>query len=503
MIATCNRTFLLAGAFALLSIAGCAGLNRIDSRHMASDPPLRTCATWYGSLDAAVDSARVRDAQSSRIQGFPYLRVDRFSASLVEVARSRESALHALVERLAALDLEARTHELINLPPAQLKAVGSAFGAPDLAAVIEMTRKCSRLLTRSDLDSPEVGRDLLGRLQVPDDYSTARRFAGLYWLARIPFAAGIQRHSQSTDAAFERDLSSTAQGSVVRYSPSSRPRTTADELRRILERSVDNPLRVPEPPEQDLDLLFRLYAPSFEVETAADYDRPGALRWRWGPVPEVDQADVAVYRHIAHTAYQGTNLLQLVYTLWFPERPAQTPGDLLSGLLDGVVFRVTLSPDGTPIVYDTMHPCGCYHMFFTTPKAVPRPAPPGEEEWAFVPQKLRSLRHDDRLVLRIATATHYVDRLYRDQDDSLTRYELRPYGDLRSMRRMPGGAQSVFGPDGIIAGTERAERFLFWPMGIENAGAMRQWGRHATAFIGRRHFDDADLFERRFVLDLR
>jgi hypothetical protein len=29
---------------------------------------------------------------------------------------------------------------------------------------------------------------------------------------------------------------------------------------------------------------------------------------------------------------------------------------------------------------------------------------------------------------------------------------------------------------------------------------MRQWGTHATAFIGRRHFDDADLIERRFEL---
>ena len=25
---------------------------------------------------------------------------------------------------------------------------------------------------------------------------------------------------------------------------------------------------------------------------------------------------------------------------------------------------------------------------------------------------------------------------------------------------------------------------------------MRQWGRHATAFVGRRHFDDADLLDR-------
>jgi hypothetical protein len=39
-------------------------------------------------------------------------------------------------------------------------------------------------------------------------------------------------------------------------------------------------------------------------------------------------------------------------------------------------------------------------------------------------------------------------------------------------------------------------------MGIRSAGAMRQWGRQATAFVGRRHFDDADLIERRFELDL-
>jgi hypothetical protein len=29
---------------------------------------------------------------------------------------------------------------------------------------------------------------------------------------------------------------------------------------------------------------------------------------------------------------------------------------------------------------------------------------------------------------------------------------------------------------------------------------MRQWGRHATAFIGRRHFDDPRLFDDYFEL---
>jgi len=39
-----------------------------------------------------------------------------------------------------------------------------------------------------------------------------------------------------------------------------------------------------------------------------------------------------------------------------------------------------------------------------------------------------------------------------------------------------------------------------WPLGIPSAGAMRQWGHHATAFVGRRHFDEPFLIERYFVV---
>lgn len=470
---------------------------------MASDSPLRECDGWYRALDAAVERAGVRDAQAARIAGFPYLRVDRFSASLRESARTQEAALQALMERLRALDLDARTHEIANLPVESLRTVMDAQGEPPIEASVRQTRECGRRMSRFDLDSPAARDALLERLRVPDDYLTGYRVAGLYWLSRIAFGVGVQRHLDQTQAAFARDLEATVRGTVVRYSPAVRPRVSSERLRRILEQSSDNPLRVPEPIADDLELLFGLYAPSFEVETTGDYDRPGALRWRWGTVPEVDTTDLAVYRQLAHTRYRGQNLLQLVYTIWFAERPAQSRNDFQSGLLDGVVFRVTLAPDGTPLVYDTMHPCGCYHMFFTTPRAVPLPAPRGELEWAFVPQKLRSMGPEDRIVARVATRTHYVDRVFRDQDDSLARYELRPYNELRSMPKMTGGARSAFGQDGIIAGTERAERFLFWPMGVANAGAMRQSGHHATAFVGRRHFDDADLFERRFVLDLK
>jgi hypothetical protein len=51
-----------------------------------------------------------------------------------------------------------------------------------------------------------------------------------------------------------------------------------------------------------------------------------------------------------------------------------------------------------------------------------------------------------------------------------------------------------------MPGTERGERFFLWPMGIESAGQMRQWGHHATAFVGRRHFDDPNLLASYFSL---
>jgi hypothetical protein len=143
-------------------------------------------------------------------------------------------------------------------------------------------------------------------------------------------------------------------------------------------------------------------------------------------------------------------------------------------------------------------------MFFPTPRATPRPAPEPDEEWAFVPATLPRVAPGERPRLRLASATHALEgvALVRGAD-SLVRYELRDYDELRSLRRLDGGHRSAFGPEGLVAGSERPERFLFWPMGIASAGAMRQWGRHATAFVGRRHFDDADLVARRFELDLR
>src|ERR1019366_1662177 len=122
------------------------------------------------------------------------------------------------------------------------------------------------------------------------------------------------------------------------------------------------------------------------------------------------------------------------------------------------------------------------------------------DEWAFVPAELPALNAAQRVVVRIASRTHYVMGVRPDAGGAGAAYQFADDNELRALPSADGGTRSAFGPDGIVPGTERGERLLFWPMGIDNSGAMRQWGTHATAFIGRRHFDDADLIERRFEL---
>jgi hypothetical protein len=482
----------LAALACLVVAAGCAVLEREPP-----SPEVERCQAWYRDLDRAVEEAGVRDAQDTRVRGFPYLRVDRLHASLRDKARTSEAALHAWVDALLDLDRRGRLHELRNLPNPPL--------SPHEA--LQRTVDCGRLLREIDLAQPERRAALVERARVPDDYSDASRMLGLYPLTRLVFAAGVRRWEEAARAPFATRPGAPPD-TVIRYAPPARVQISRAAIAGVLARSRTDPLGRPTLTEPELLELGIAYAPTFEVEVKADYDRPGALHWRAAAdTPEVDNSRSVVYLSATHTRYrrgpQDHILLQLVYTIWFAERPPLEEADLLAGRLDGLVWRVTLAPDGEPLLYDSMHPCGCYHQFFPTPRARLRPAPDPREEWAFVPQSVPRVADGDRPRVRVASATHYIEGIELAGDaDARVRYDFRDADELRSLPR-GAGSRSAFGPDGLIAGTERAERFLFWPMGIASAGAMRQWGRHATAFVGRRHFDDADLLERRFDLDLR
>jgi len=154
------------------------------------------------------------------------------------------------------------------------------------------------------------------------------------------------------------------------------------------------------------------------------------------------------------------------------------------------------------LIADAVHNCGCYHLFFPSSRIRLRPQPATLEETAFAPQTLPAMAAGEHLTIRIAHHTHFVERVLAASPDAVghdaIRYLQADYEVLRTLPLPTGGSKSTFGADGIVPGTERGERYFYWPMGVPNAGAMRGRGHHATAFVGRRHFDDPILFETSF-----
>ncbi len=477
----------------LLTLGACAAVQSPQFTHLQSgEAVIRDCARWFEATDAAVEAAGVRDREAFMVAGFPYLRSTRFLAAFKPAAADLELR-RSWMEQLQLSDLRARVAELRNLQTDH-----------DIGNALETAQRCGRLLMERDMANPAVPSLLSDRVPVADAYSDGLRVAGLYAVTRIPFARGVAQWHAEAKEMFEQSRNGAKPAHPVeRYAPARALRYSRAEVAGLLARA-DKALGLLRLSAEEEARLFSSYAPVFEVETTGEFDRPGALRWGDADHPVVDTRDPVVYQRLAYSRYGDRTLVQLVYTLWFGERPADKAFDILAGDLDGLVWRVTLAPDGEPLVFDTMHPCGCYHMFFPTPLAALQPAPDSDDEWAFIPLTLPRVQPDDRVRLRIATRSHYlVDVVLEATAGAVSHhYEVRSENELRSLPLPGGGFRSTYGVDALVKGTERGERFLFWPMGIPSAGAMRQWGNHATAFLGRRHFDDADLIERRFRLTL-
>ena len=472
------------------------------------DPPLHTpsagaqaCVSWYDALDSAVRQAGVADAGAHRVAGFPYLRVDRLSASFAAAldAAQPDARFADWADRLRQRDLEGRSAEIRNLPP----AARAALGEPDADRAVSRTDTCSRALLADDLAAPARRAALLQRARVPDDYSPWMRYSGIYAVARWPFAVGVAGWQRDAHEMFRRAASGAPPAAPLRwYVPAVRG-ADADTVQATMRALPRDALGIPRPDAAQLALLFDANAPTFAVETSGPHDRPGRLRFASGGQPEVDTAEPVVYRRAAHTRLAGQTLLQLVYTIWFSERPPDRALDILAGPLDGVVLRVTLDEHGAPLVWDTIHPCGCYHMFLPTARLADRPAPAVGEEWLLVPHRLQRPPAATRPVVRIAARSHHLVALDPSPDAAAAArepvgYRLLDEDSLRTLAWPTGGTRSLYGPDGLVQGSERLERLLLWPMGVASPGTMRQWGRHPTAFLGRRHFDDADLLDLRF-----
>lgn len=473
-------------ATAMVVLAGCASP---VPRGADEGGPVAACQRWLQQLDEQTDAHAVRDGGAARIAGFPFVRVDRLLASFRDEALQDAARWQAWGERLQALDQVARRAEIRNLPRAAVDALG-AVDREDLQA---RAKACGPLLWQALSADEAARRRLRDAALVPDDYSVALRTLGLYPLSQWPFFSGVERELRQWQSRWMASPPADAPG-WARY----RPATGAAATVPWTPLPVDA-LGIPAPDADTARRLLQAYAPVVHIETRSDADRPGWLRWGEGPAPEVQTAQPVLYQRIAHTRYGDRVLLQLVYSLWFPERPARHGLDLLAGRVDAVVLRMTLDEGGRPLMLDSIHGCGCYHVFVPARSMDLRPPPSARIEWAFVPATLPELAPSQRLRVHLSASDHQLVGVAADEGGAAgTTYSLEHEDQLRSLPTADGGHRSAFGSHGIMPGTERGERVLFWPMGIESPGAMRQWGRHPTAFVGRRHFDEPRLLEQRF-----
>ncbi len=485
------------------------------------------CDVFADAIDDAVRVAGTGDAQVSRVAGARWLRTDRFAASFADEALGPD-ARRAWLERLRDADADARRVEVANLPspardalaatarivpgspgtvtPTGAHATGSpsapqATPADAMHAVAAAVARCGR----AEVDAVDADPGALARIRaaarVPDDYVGWQRALGVYPIAALPFAVGVRREEAATVAAFARHAGRVAAGTTV-FAP-----------RRPVGGAPDGTIP-PIPPRDALDVprldaaaraaLLAAHAPLWALEGDGEDDRFGALVLGDDGRARVDPARPIVHSRIAFTRWEGRVRVQLVYAVWFPRRAPARALDPLAGHLDGVLLRLTLDETGRVAMVDSIHACGCWHVFVPVGPWRVRPPPVPGDEWALVPARLDAVPPGARVRVRLASRTHALEGIdvATSVPPTAAGYTLVDDDALRTLPHPRGGTRSLYDPRGLVPGTERGERWLFWPMGVLEPGAMRQWGRHATAFVGRRHFDEADLLERRFARDV-
>ena len=467
----------------------------------ASRQPHASCDALFHTMDRLVRESGATRSFPHRIDDFPYLRSTRVLASFRNGVDS-DARMSAWLDHLAAADRQARRSELAHLPAKahrQLTRLATETTLPSglvSAAEPETTvNACRALLIDRDRENEARLQQLRDVVAPADEYSLVQRVAGLYPLASLGVRAGVARwHDEVRQTYAESGRAASPIGELRRYGAALSP---DDRDRTPLKRDA---LDIPRPDAPQLAALYRAHAPVWEIDTVSDADIPGSPVWeRGGNEPGVSTEEPVVYRYSSVTRFRGRPRLQLNYLVWFDARPASGPLDMLAGRLDGVIWRVTLGDDGAPLVYDSVHACGCYHLLFPVgdvalrPEALRLPEPP------LVPTALDAPPPGTRVHLRLGAGAHYLEGVsHAVPGPGTARYRFAWREALYTTPVIDGGQRSLFRRDGLVEGTGRGERWFLWPTGVRSPGAMRERGRRATAFIGRRHFDDAFLFDKLF-----
>jgi hypothetical protein len=464
-------------ALSSLLVAGIAGCATTPSELSPSaTAETAACLDAFQVSERAITRAGRADVEARRIPGIPFLRVNRLLAAFVGEATTVVQK-RAWLARAAALDKRGRNAEHANLEN------------PLAPALDLQIAQCRDALQSVYADDPTTWQQIKsGAAPIADNYATWKRVLGLYPLSAQPVLAGVKRLHRT--AAVVAITAHDASGFGYTY-PELRARNVSATSRDALGIPVLDDLHV--------STLLQRHAPDFRIADDRLDDRIGRVVAARPGEFRVDPNQPTVYTATSFTRFGDATLIQLIYSIWFPARPREQRFDLLGGHLDAITWRVTLDLDGTPLIYDAMHNCGCYHMFFPGARLRRRSQVNEFAEPLWVPLEIPAA-WPDRLSVRIASGTHYISAVGPREAaaDAQQPLKVEQLDSLRSIATGAGHNVSLYDDTGLVRSSQRLERFLLWPMGVQSPGAMRQWGHHATAFVGRRHFDEARLIDRYF-----
>lgn len=379
------------------------------------------------------------------------------------------------------LDQEARDIEYANMGMSEF----------DAATQRDRFMNCGRILAAIELEDPNIWDRMVDAAIPQDDYSTTARVLGFY-----PLAAPLmkRRAEAARDAAM-------AQAMVPKALPAEdamrlwtvRPVEDQELLGDIVHSVRVNALGYPNVLDAQWRALAERYAPQLWIETTGTGDLPAA------PMIDVHGAAADPGRHwvnyLITYARMGPDLVvQVSYSLWFKSDEASNAGPI-----DGLIWRVTFDRTFQPVAYESLHASGRDHRWYLVQPLQERGDERSDEPEFVAPELASALA----ATVHISARTHELVGVVKEEvaaGASRDTYELRPYEELYKLLRPGGGTQSLFGPDGLIPGTYGVDPIGGFASGIRRPGALRQYGNHAIAHVGRRSFDDPYLLQRTFVL---
>lgn len=456
-------------------------------------------ASFFETLDAAVEVHGVRNASAFAVGGFPYLRVNRFLDGL-SIDAITSDAGRLWIESMRRLDRYGRRQEIRNLPDAAVTALSGVSEPEQARAGLERrVEHAGRQLLAHDRRQPGFAEALKAATAAPSEYSTTMRVLGLYPLFVVPFGIGTEHayfRFRQWHRAEPEDL--PVEGTLTTYIPENGIPDRAAALQ-ILRDQPRDAFGLPRLSAADEQRLIEAFAPVIVQDVAAEWDRFGAVQWRNGRV-EVRIDRPTVYSYITYTHIANDPVVQLNYAFWYTARAGRRPPSYEKGPLDGVTVRINLDGRGRADLIDIINNCGCYYLIVPRRERIQRVTPTFSGLYPFVPAYLPDDFPDRPLTLRIISGWHQIERVSAETPPAGTsrKYRLRPYEQLESLPRADGSRASAFTGQGIMKDSERIEPYIFFSMGIPKIGYMRQRSHHAIELVGRAHFTDPDLYNRYF-----